>query len=145
MAPLESGCATLQSSSQQREKCPERTDIDWREHESGLFRLQTDPQMTGKLPGMAPPHALTSWRRVGAMNKAVIRQFTAVANGRRPSPSFESGANGVEGRSRGNEERVPVSAPEYQLNGPLRDLDPINQFSRIAVHLDLTCSHIAVP
>src|SRR5713101_5338699 len=79
------------------------------------------------------------------MNKAVIRQFTAVANGRRPSPSFESGANGVEGRSRGNEERVPVSAPEYQLNGPLRDLDRINQFSRSAVHVDLTCSNIDVP
>jgi hypothetical protein len=68
--------------------------------------------MTG-LPGVAPPHTRTSWRHAGAINKAVIRQFTAVANGRRPSSSFESGTNRVEGCTRGYEESVPVSASEY--------------------------------
>ena len=45
MAPLESGFATFQSSAQQREECSHRTHIDERQHESGLFRLQTSPQM----------------------------------------------------------------------------------------------------
>src|SRR5579859_8107945 len=48
MAPLESGFAALQSSSQQRKNCSHRTHIDGREHESGLFRLQTGPQMKWK-------------------------------------------------------------------------------------------------
>src|ERR1700726_26739 len=45
MAPLESGLATFQSSAQQGEECSHRTHIDERQHESGLFRLQTSPQM----------------------------------------------------------------------------------------------------
>jgi hypothetical protein len=47
MAPLESGFATFQSSSEQREKCSHGTHIDERKHESGLFRLQTSPQVNG--------------------------------------------------------------------------------------------------
>src|SRR5260370_5216616 len=31
------------------------------------------------------------------------------------------------------------------MHGPLRDLDRMNQFSRSAVHVDLTCSNIDVP
>ena len=49
MAPLESGFATFQSSSEQREKCSHCTYIDERKHESGLFRLQTGPQMKWNL------------------------------------------------------------------------------------------------
>src|SRR5579864_938094 len=45
MAPLESRCATFRSPSEQREKCSHRAHIDERKHESGLFRLQTCPQM----------------------------------------------------------------------------------------------------
>src|ERR1700675_2971431 len=41
--------ATFQSSSEQREKCSHRTHIDERKHESGLFRLQTSPQMKWNL------------------------------------------------------------------------------------------------
>src|SRR5260370_360689 len=49
MASLESGFATFQSPSEQREKCSNRTHIDLRKHESGLFRLQTSPQMNWNL------------------------------------------------------------------------------------------------
>src|SRR5580698_494738 len=49
MAPLESGFATFQSPSEQREECSHRTHIDERKHESGLFRLQTSPQMKWNL------------------------------------------------------------------------------------------------
>src|SRR5271169_5684341 len=52
MAPLESGCATFQSPSEQREKCSHRAHSDERKHESGLFRLQTSPQMKWKLPAI---------------------------------------------------------------------------------------------
>src|SRR5580658_3802253 len=45
MAPLESGFAAFQNSSQQRQERSHRTHIDERQHESGLFRLQTGPQM----------------------------------------------------------------------------------------------------
>src|ERR1035437_4488685 len=45
MAPLESGFATSHNSSQQRQERSHRTHIDERQHESGLFRLQTGPQM----------------------------------------------------------------------------------------------------
>src|SRR5258708_5307595 len=51
MAPLESGFATFQSPSEQRETCSHGTHIDERKHESGLFRLQTGPQMKWKPPG----------------------------------------------------------------------------------------------
>src|SRR5260370_28732012 len=78
----------------------------------------------------------------GSPTRAVFALWGGVS---RRSASIECGANGVEGRSRGNEESVRVSAPEYQLKGPLRDLDRINQFSRSAVHVDLTCSNIDVP
>src|SRR5216684_7699543 len=49
MAPLESGFATFQSPSEQKEKCSHGTHIDERKHESGLFRLQTSPQMKWNL------------------------------------------------------------------------------------------------
>src|ERR1700739_2479742 len=48
MAPLESCPATFQDSSQQRESCSHRAQIDDREHESRLFRFQTDPQMNSR-------------------------------------------------------------------------------------------------
>ena len=44
-APLESGVATFQRSPRESQKCPHRTHIDERQHESGLFRLQTDAPM----------------------------------------------------------------------------------------------------
>src|SRR5580692_6021366 len=49
MAPLESGCATFQSPSEQRQKCSHRAHIDKGKHESRLFRLQTGPQMKRNL------------------------------------------------------------------------------------------------
>lgn len=47
MAPLESGSATFQGSSQQRQKCSHDTHIEPRQYESGLFRFQVGPQMRG--------------------------------------------------------------------------------------------------
>ena len=58
MAPLESGFATFQSSSQQREKCSHRTHIDERKHESGLFRLQTGPEVRWKRPDGVISHVV---------------------------------------------------------------------------------------
>src|ERR1700735_4240070 len=52
MAPLESGFATFQSPSEQRDKCSHRAHIDERKHESGLFRLQSGPQMKWSLPAI---------------------------------------------------------------------------------------------
>src|ERR1700728_180126 len=52
MAPLESGFATFQSPSEQREKCSHRAYLDERKHESGLFRLQTGPQIKWNLPAI---------------------------------------------------------------------------------------------
>ena len=45
MAPLEFGVATFQSPSEQREKRSHGSHIDERQHESGLFRLQTSSRM----------------------------------------------------------------------------------------------------
>src|ERR1700733_657525 len=52
MAPLESGFATFQSPSEQREKCSHRAYLDERKNESGLFRLQTGPQIKWNLPAI---------------------------------------------------------------------------------------------
>src|SRR4029077_10660046 len=49
MASLESGSATFQSPSEQREKRSHGAHSDERKHESGLFRLQTGPGMKWKL------------------------------------------------------------------------------------------------
>jgi hypothetical protein len=60
VAPLESGVATFQGSPQQRKKHSNRTRIDERQHESGLFRFQTGPQMKEKLPGVTASSAWTT-------------------------------------------------------------------------------------
>jgi hypothetical protein len=60
VAPLESGVATFQGSPQQRAKRSNRTHIDERQHESGLFLFQTGPQMKGTLPGVTVSSAWTT-------------------------------------------------------------------------------------
>src|SRR5579863_1373056 len=52
MAPLESGFATFQSPSGQREKCSHRARTHGWKHESGLFRLQTGSQIKWNLPAI---------------------------------------------------------------------------------------------
>src|ERR1700724_1007524 len=46
------GVTTFQSPFEQREKCSHRTHIDERKYESGLFRLQTSPQIKWNLPAI---------------------------------------------------------------------------------------------